>query len=219
MTEIIFADNTPQEMRDEVLRLAAEWRPRKRELIRGAGMNDADYITSARTIYGQWICPLYQKWSNMLARVYSPACHRNCPSYEVVEVHQYWLSFMSFRNWCLLNGWRSDYHLDKDFISDQQIYGPDTCAFIPAEVNTFIIAHGAARGDYPIGASRFRNKFQAQCGNPFTKKVEHLGLFDTPEEAHNCWKQKKHEHALALANMFPDLDPRVLHELRTRYKS
>ncbi|MEE7538837.1 hypothetical protein G8O18_13985 [Enterobacter kobei] len=218
MTEIIFADNTPQEIRDEVLMLAAKWKSRNKNLVQGHGINDADYMIAASTKNGQWRCPLYQKWAAILARVYSSAWHKRQPTYIGTQIHQEWLSFMSFRNWCLDNGWRSDYELDKDFISDKKIYGPDTCAFIPSVVNLFITDSSSSRGDYPIGVTKAgNNKFSARCNDPFTKKSERLGRFGTPEEAHNAWKNRKHEHALALADMYPDLDSRVLAALRTKY--
>ncbi|MEE7538835.1 hypothetical protein G8O18_13975 [Enterobacter kobei] len=219
MTGIIFADNTPQEMRDEVLRLAAIWKPRsKTKMVQGHGINDADYMTQCMTIYGQWKCSFYVKWYDMLSRVYSSAIHRKRPTYIGSNVHSDWLSFMNFRNWCLDNGWRSDYELDKDFISESKIYGPNTCAFIPAKVNSFITDREAERGSYPIGVCKFKNKFTSLCCCPITKRREYLGYFDTPEEAHLAWKKRKHEHAIALADMYPDLDPRVLDALRNKYK-
>lgn len=219
MTEIIFADNTPQEMRDEVSRLAAIWRPQKRSrLVQLRGINDADYMTQATTILGNWRCPLYQKWYDMFQRIYSVSNNEKLLTYKEVEIHPDWLSFMNFRNWCVNNGWRSDYQLDKDFISDSKIYGPDTCVFIPARVNTFITDSGASRGKYPIGVTLNGKKFQAHCSNASNKKYEYIGTYNTPEEAHSAWKQKKHEHALALADMYPDLDPRVLDVLRNKYK-
>jgi len=218
MTEIIFADNTSQEMRDEVLILASEWKPNKRtKLVQGYGINDADYITGAKTSRGQWFCPIYRKWSGMLERVYCCSYKIKHPSYVGVLIHPNWLSFMSFREWCLENRWRSDYQLDKDVISESKMYAPETCSFIPAIVNTFIVDRELCRGEYPIGVSRSNNKFRSQCANPFIKKQEHIGYFDTPEEAHWAWKQKKHQHALVLADMYPDLDPRVLTALRTKY--
>lgn len=217
MTEIVFADNTPQEMRDEVLRLAKQWKPGRRKLVRGVGINDADYRTTATTTQGSWMCPLYSLWVSILGRAYSDSFHIQCPTYKNCNVDRRWWTFMNFRNWCLENGWISGYHLDKDFISDSKVYGPDTCAFIPQRVNVFITDREALRGDYPIGVSKWDGKYQSSCRNPFTKKGERLGYFNTPEEAHSAWKQKKHEHALALADMYPDLDHRVLHALRTKY--
>ncbi|MCX4071949.1 hypothetical protein [Aeromonas caviae] len=214
MTEIIFADNTPQEMRDAILSMKQIPKMNRRKLIWGKGINDADYVTSTRTAYGNWLCPLYSRWVEVLRRSSGNA---NSTAYKDTTLHPDWLSFMSFRKWCLDNGWRSDYQLDKDFISDLNVYGPDTCAFIPQALNTFIVDCSATRGSYPIGVSKAGNKFQSHCSNPVTKKGEYLGLFDTPEEAHNAWKQKKHGHALALADMYPDLDPRVLTALKTKY--
>jgi len=219
MTEIIFADNTSPEMREEVLRLAATWKPNKRtKLVQAHGINDADYITQATTIYGKWQCPLYEKWAGIMQRVYSTTLHNKWPTYIGTQIHTDWLSFMNFRSWCLKNGWRSSYHIDKDYISNSKLYGPDTCAFIPSIVNSFITDASANRGSCPIGVDLYGNRFRSHCSNPFTKKYEYLGIFQTQEEAHNAWKQKKHQHALALANMFPDLDPRVLQSLRTRYE-
>lgn len=41
--------------------------------------------------------------------------------------------------------------------------------------------------------------FHAACNNPFTRKQEYLGLFNTPEEAHLAWAERKLEHATSLA--------------------
>lgn len=218
MTEIIFADNTSPEIREEVLRISQEWKVGTRKLVHNHGINDSDYITWAETKFGIWQCPIYTRWVGMLERVYSTLFHLTRPSYKGIEIHPSWHSFMSFRKWCLDNGWRSDYQLDKDLISNSKIYGPDTCSFIPSTINLFITDSGRSRGSYPIGVSKLKNKFISRCCNPFTKCNEYLGLFYTPEEAHAAWKQKKHEHALALANTYPDLDPRVLQSLRTRYQ-
>lgn len=218
MIEIIFADNTSPEIREEVLRLAANWKQKpKYKLIEGHGINDSDYMTAVKTHLGGWQCPFYTKWSSMLRRVYNRKMHIQCPTYIETQVHPDWHSFMNFRKWCLENGWKSDYHLDKDFISDSKVYSPNTCAFIPQELNKFITDSSAARGDYPIGVAPTSNGYYAYCSNPFTRRNEYIPVMTTPEEAHQAWKKRKHQHALALAEMFPDLDPRVLQSLRTRY--
>lgn len=216
MTEIIFADDTPQEMRDEVLRLAANWRPKPRKLFLGVGINDADYITHAHTNIGQWTCPIMQKWRSMLTRIYSPDQYY---TYIGTVLDAEWISFMSFRSWCLGNRWKSDYHLDKDIITNGKIYGPNSCAFIPQQINKFFNDRALAGNLYPTGVSIIGQRYQASCSDPINKCRQYLGLFDTPEEAHLAWKKRKHEHAIALADMYPDLDPCVLDALRNKYKS
>lgn len=58
----------------------------------------------------------------------------------------------------------------------------------------------------------------SQCRNPFSNKGETLGYFDTPEEAHNAWKKRKHQHAIKLAETYNNLPDAVIERLLTIYK-
>jgi hypothetical protein len=83
--------------------------------------------------------------------------------------------------------------------------------------NKFVIANDACRGEYPVGVSLFKptGKYRASCKNPFTGKLEHLGLFSTTEEAHEAWRKRKHELAQLVAAR--ESDSRVVEALRKRY--
>ena len=83
--------------------------------------------------------------------------------------------------------------------------------------NLFVTAHDASRGDYPVGVNLHKptGKYQARCRNPFTGKKEHLGLFSTPEEAHEAWRKRKHELAQFVAAKESDI--RVVEALKKRY--
>jgi hypothetical protein len=83
--------------------------------------------------------------------------------------------------------------------------------------NSFVVARDACRGEYPIGVSLYKptGKYIASCGNPFTGKLEHLGYFSTPEEAHEGWRKRKHELAQLVAAR--ESDPRVVEALKKRY--
>ena len=108
--------------------------------------------------------------------------------------------------------------LDKDIIVPRsKLYSPDTCAFVLKATNSFVTASDAIRGGYPTGVSLHKRtgKYQVQCGNPFTGKREHLGLFLTPEEAHEAWRKRKHDLAQRVAAK--ESDPRVVEALRKRY--
>jgi hypothetical protein len=58
-------------------------------------------------------------------------------------------------------------------------------------------------------------RFRSYCGNPFTGKVEHLGYFNNPEDAHEAWRQRKHELACRYAD--EQADERVAKALRERF--
>ena len=89
--------------------------------------------------------------------------------------------------------------------------------FCAATTNEFVVARDASRGAYPIGVDLYKRtgKYRASCGNPFTGKVEHLGLFLTPEDAHEAWRKRKHEIAQLVAATESDI--RVVEALKKRY--
>ena len=98
-----------------------------------------------------------------------------------------------------------------------KLYSPDTCAFVLNATNSFVIACDASRGDYPIGVHLHKptGKYQARCRNTFTGKKENLGLFLTPEEAHEAWRKRKHKLAQLVADTESDM--RVVEALKKRY--
>ena len=116
-----------------------------------------------------------------------------------------------------LQDWRGKC-LDKDIIAPgSKLYSPETCAFVLKATNSFVIASDAIRGEYPIGVDLHKptGKYRAQCNNPFTGEREHLGLFSTPKEAHEAWRERKHELAQLVAATESDI--RVVEALKKWY--
>lgn len=191
---------------------------KKSKLVQGVGVNDADYSVyrkeSGKIV---WTCPYYQTWKSMLVRAYSNKYKQIQPTYQDVTVCEEWHSFMCFRVWMMEQDWKGK-HLDKDILfQGNKVYSPDTCAFVDGVVNTFINELAAARGEWPLGVcwKEPNRKFQGYCRNPFTKKIEYLGLFTCPNQAHQAWKARKHELACQLADI--QTDKRVAEVLRIRY--
>ena len=105
-----------------------------------------------------------------------------------------------------MNGWE----LDKDIlIKGNKIYSPETCAFVPAEINGIFTKTNSKRGVYPIGVSLHKEgRFQAKVLK--NKKQAYIGLFDTPEEAFQAYKKAKEEYIKEVADKWKDkIDPRV----------
>ena len=182
----------------------------QRGLVYGVGVNDAPYCIKSRVDGKRVVCQAYNTWKSMLKRSYSNKFHEKHETYRGVSVCEEWHSFMHFREWWIDNQ-GDGLALDKDLLSDAGVYSPETCIFVPAWLNTFTIDRGAARGVYPIGASfnKGAGRFHAKCGNPMSKKREHIGYFNTPEEAHMAWLTRKLELALELKPRMDEIDLRI----------
>lgn len=198
-----------------------------KKLVYGVGINDADYVVEKKETIGYvngkqkqkrvWVCPYYQTWKNALVRCYSEKFQEKNPTYKCCAVSDEWLTFSNFKAWMEMQDWEGK-QLDKDLLFEgNKIYSVETCVFVTQMVNLFTIDSGAARGEWLIGVSwnKEKEKFQASCRNPFTKKTEFLGLFTTEQEAHNAWAKRKLELAHGLASI--QTDPRVAKALIDRY--
>jgi hypothetical protein len=191
--------------------------PGKRTSIMGVGINDADYNTNPRVNGKKVKCPIYAIWCGMINRCYNKSELERFPSYVGCYVCEDWLLFSNFRSWVLSQDWVGK-HLDKDIIvNGNKKYSPETCAFVDGSLNMFFTESTASRGEHKIGVHfhKAHGKFMAYCRNPFKKKQEFLGYFQSEEPAHLAWKLKKKEHAKRLAEM--QTDSRVAKALIERY--
>ena len=189
---------------------------KKNKLVCGVGINDLDRSVYWRVDGKVVICPVYRVWKSMLVRCYDSNFHHKITYVESYVVPE-WLRLSNFERWMEQQDWEGK-ELDKDILFPcNKVYGPETCVFISHTLNTFLIDSAGARGDFPLGTHwhKATQMYAAQCGNPFTKKREHLGLFNNPEDGHLVWKERKHELSCALADK--QTDPRVAAALRVRY--
>lgn len=115
------------------------------------------------------------------------------------------------------------FELDKDIlVKGNRVYGPDTCVFLPVELNSLFSGCYKAqkRGQYPIGVSYNRGSgaFVAQMSNRQEKGLtKYLGSFPTVEEAFACYKEAKEARIKILANKWKDkIDPRAYAALMAR---
>lgn len=193
-------------------------------LICGVGINDAKYkVTQTKMINGVrkrvWICPYYGYWLRMINRCYSPSGLKNKPTYSNCSVCEDWLTFSNFRVWMEKQDFQGK-QLDKDILfPENKVYSPETCIFVYNRVSSFILDAKDSRGEFPIGVSWAGHacKFRAECSNPLTKRVEKLGYFNCPQEAHTAWLTRKLELAKLLAA--EQDDPRVAKALVDRYEN
>ena len=189
---------------------ASRSRHSTKKLVLGVGSNDS-YCVIRTTIDGCNVkCQAYRCWENMLTRCYSKKFHLNNKTYIGVKVCEEWLAFSNFKAWWLCHQ-VDDFALDKDILGNGDVYSPETCLFIPQWLNNFIVDHGEARGDFPIGAcyEKQTDRYRANCRNPITSKHESIGRFTTPEAAHLAWRTRKLELALELKPRMDSIDLRI----------
>lgn len=179
------------------------------KLVCGVGVNDAWYVTQ-QTAGGLSVnCPAYRAWSSMIKRCYGVKQLARNPTYKNVTVCDDWCTFSKFRAWWLDNQ-RSGWQLDKDLLTESKVYSPETCIYIPQWLNKFTTDGAAARGDYPIGVDfgKASGRYRARCRHS-DSGPEHLGWFDSPEDAHSAWLARKLAIARELKPRMDAIDARI----------
>lgn len=169
------------------------------KLIFGVATNDISENTN---------CACYMHWYLMLSRCYYDKALRLNPSYSDVRVCDEWLTYSNFKKWFdehYVEGWQ----LDKDIlVKGNKVYSPDTCCFVPKQINSLFIRHKKKKDSLPIGVSKRGKKYVSMLS------MKYLGRFDTPEEAFDAYKMAKEAHIKEMADKWKDkLDPKVYNTL------
>jgi|AGFT01.1.fsa_nt_gi hypothetical protein len=170
-----------------------------KKLIYGVGVNDSpEPIAKSEVVNGKskqvWRCPIYTTWRNILERCYSEKFLDKFPSYIGTTIHEDWKSFTNFKSWVVKQNYK-DRDIDKDLlIPGNKHYSPQTCIFVPHEINTLILKSEKGRGEYAIGVSYVENrdKHYHACIHENHKK-KHLGCFYSEFDAHRAWQNAKIE--------------------------
>jgi len=166
----------------------------------------------SKPIYNKGVCDIlsrdsngkplksYKTWCSMFVRCYSKIYQKTEPTYIGCEVCEEWLRFSNFKKWFDKN-YKEGYELDKDvLVKGNKLYSPNTCCFIPKEINRLLINCKRKRGNYPVGISYVNGKYIAHMRK--NKKQIHLGTFNTTKEAFNAYKESKELYIKQLANDF-----------------
>ena len=92
----------------------------------------------------------YNVWTGVLERCYSLYQADKFPTYKGCSISKGWECFQNFAKWFEEN-WKphmKGWHLDKDIlIKGNKIYSPETCCFVPSEING-VITHRVKVGKY-----------------------------------------------------------------------
>tara|TARA_R110002020_G_scaffold70727_3_gene183437 strand:+ start:475 stop:1053 length:579 start_codon:yes stop_codon:yes gene_type:complete len=131
----------------------------------------------------------YEVWKGMLMRCYCPKYQAKKPTYKGCGVSGVWHDYQNFADWYELHDFsKSGYQLDKDILfTGNKIYSPETCCFVPHEINSLLNNNKALRGLYPQGVyfDKPMNMYRVRL-NVNSQSI-HLGYSDCPNEAHQIY--------------------------------
>lgn len=145
---------------------------------------------------------MYSVWSGMLERCLSERYQKLKPTYQGCLIADEWRRFSRFQSWMVSKDWEGK-HLDKDLLGDGKLYSPGTCCFVEPWVNNLFLDSGRIRGEFPIGVSKQGKRYKAQI--KINGKKTHIGMFDSPDEAHGAYCRAKLNHVRTLMTDYPDL--------------
>ena len=167
------------------------------------------------------ITKCHNTWKNMHERCYNPKYHEKRPTYENCTVCEEWHNYQAFAKWDNENYYEvgdERMALDKDILKKgNKVYSPETCVYVPQSINSLFTKRDNERGDLPIGVSKNGNKFQARLSKGNGKPI-HLGLYDTPEEAFQAYKQAKEQFIKEVAEKYKSQIPHELYQALMNYK-
>lgn len=170
----------------------------------------------------------YDIWHSMLQRCYDKKLQQKRPTYKECEICKEWLYYKNFKEWFDRNYYSIENQricLDKDIlIKGNKIYSPETCIFVPNNINVLFTKRDSERGKFSIGVCwhKATNKYIASCRvfNMETNKTKnkHLGLYNTPEEAFKVYKETKENNIKLVADYYKEQIPKKLYDAMYRYE-
>jgi hypothetical protein len=157
---------------------------------------------------------IYNIWDFLMKRCYSQK--EKYPAYKDCYVCNEWLDFQIFAEW-YENNYIDNFHLDKDIlIKNNKIYSPETCCFVPKEINFLFIKGKTRRGDLPIGVRKHGNNYQVSL-RKFSQQFT-LGTYNTIEEAFKIYKIEKEKYIKEVAEIWKHKIPEKVYKIMINYQ-
>ena len=187
--------------------------------IFGVGVNDSSFATNKIIDGKRKKHRAYSAWYHILSRCYNRQSLDKNPTYADVEVCDEWLNFSGFFDWWKDNhvdGW----DIDKDLLKvGNRVYSPETCIYIPHEINALCYRPSIKESSLPIGVyfDSEKSMYKSQCRDGRTNV--HLGYFNNANDAHRAWILKKIEIAKSMRPLMDSINPSLFNGVISKIKS
>lgn len=166
-------------------------------------------------IIGEYNKKAYQHWKGMLWRCSNKS---KLKTYQYCTICEEWLLFSNFSKWFDEN-YIKGFSLDKDILyKGNKVYSPETCCFVPKEINTLFAKRYKGKKELPIGVSQSIDgkKFVSTITTNYERKT--LGLFDTVEEAFSAYKKEKEQYLCLIAEKYKEVLKENVYQAIKNYK-
>ena len=133
-------------------------------------------------------------WRSMLLRCNLSTYDNRYSTYNDVTVCKEWYDFQNLAKWCVdqkgfncVDTKGRKFQLDKDLlIEGSKIYSPETCCFVPNEINCFFSTGAGGNESISRGVRKVSSgKYQSRLGS------KHLGTYNTEDEAKKVYEIHK----------------------------
>lgn len=183
-----------------------KWTPhRQNTLVCGVGFCDVKCYDNGKL--STW----YKTWASILSRGHSDrekARHNGV--YKDCSVDPRWHKASRFKKW-FDKHYVEGYHLDKDIlVPGNKVYGPDTCCFVPRQINLLFIAQKKTSNasklsvDWPRGLTWAKHAKKILVCMSMYGKLKNLGRFALEDytSALACYNAAKRDHIISVAREY-----------------
>lgn len=142
----------------------------------------------------------YKTWKGVFNRCYNKNNKNNVNYLNVITICENWHNYQNFAEW-FENNYIVGFELDKDILIDgNKIYSPNTCCFVPQEINNIFKKNQKKKYNLPIGVF-YREKSKKYISMLNNKT---LGYYENIEDAFNCYKKEKENYYKKIADKWKD---------------
>ncbi len=108
--------------------------------------------------------------------------------------------------------------IDKDILNKgNKIYSPETCVFVPQNINSLFVKRDKSRGNDPIGTNQLPSgNYEVRCNNG--EESDYLGRFDNIYEAFYAYKVHKEKIIKQVADEYKEYIPQKLYHALYNYQ-
>ena len=162
------------------------------DLVFGIGINDE--ITPATKCH-----KAYNHWQMILKKCFDQEYKAQHPTYKNVTMCEEWKRFSVFKKWFDSN-YVEGYDLDKDLLSDngRKMYSPDTCCFIPHNLNVLLCSKKLGKDGFPRGIRKESRSYAVRVFLHKGKRIR-IGKIRSIDEAIDIYNKIKREDMASVA--------------------